>query len=696
MAAVTMPDGTVVQLPDTPTPEELAQIGEIQSMHAARNVNAAPAAKPAPARIEPSSNLVKAGIGGRDAGGAVALGGLPQGLLALPAMIAGASGWVGNKLSSFTHSPEEKAKPGYVPEGKAERWIRENIFGPLSDAPSNLHNVGYTPKTEGEKWTKSVSEGVGGAVAPGGLLKNAVIGAMSGAGAEAGERIIGGPAGRILGGVAGGGLGAVPGVFAGNVPSLARRAMAGVNEEDVISALQNMQYAKDAGLKLTFGQALGKASNVDALESALANSEVGKNVQSILRAQPVQAANATRGQIRSLPGEILPETSAALLAQQGATSAISGAKKALSAKVGALTPTRGNMTQSEVNDMRGMVESMATQYPKGTSTGDALRELSAKLINKETGKPYQNIEQLDNILKDVASGVKNPALGAKAVDAHGQGLITNAITDIRAMIGSRYPNFAKSKALYAEGKDTVINPLKEGVIGQIAKRNGFQEGNATLGDVAKVVFSKGTNPDARSSDILTMQNELTKAGASEAFLTPAKTYLSNLLAKAVTLDSSGAAEGTAGAIKNAIQGDVMQKAGLRDILVGMARAQKQPDNAIYPGFERVMDVITRAAKRPQKVMGMNEHEIRGDTARNAMSNALRVFSFMPVEKVAGNVERVYSQQAMSALDRMVSSPSGVKELQRIAKLPAGSKEAEIAVATMLSTYAGADTEVDVK
>lgn len=692
MATVTMPDGTVVELPDNPSPQQLEQMEELQRTFATQAVNAPPAPAPAPAQAPPvtATGLRKAALGGT---GATGLGGLPQGLLGIPAMLGAIGAYPVRKLSEKLHSPEERAKPNYVPPGRMEQWIMDKIVDPMVGAPAALHNVGYKPQNEGEKWTKSISEGVGGsALGPGGALKNAVIGAMSGAGAETGERVVGGPAGRVIGGVMGGGLGAVPGVFAGNAQSLARRAMAGTSDDDVINALQNMQYAKDAGVKLTFGQALGKDTNVDALESALANSEVGRGVQSILRSQPVATANAARKEIGKLPGAILPETSAALLAQQGATKTIAEAKKALSAKVGAMVPTRGNMTQAEVLDMRGLVESMAAKYPKGTASGDALREISTRLINKETGKPYTNIEELDNIFKDIASGVKNPALGAKAVDAHGQGLVTNAITDLRAMIGSRFPRFAQSKRLYAEGKDTIINPLKEGVIGQIAKKNGFQEGNATLGDVAKAVFAKGTNPDSRSSDILTMQHELTKAGASDAFLTPAKTYLSNILAKATTLESSGASAGTAGAIKNALAGDVMQKTGLRDILVGMARAQKQPDNAIYPGFERVVDVIQRAAKRPQRVMGMNEHEIAGDSARNAMSNALRVFSFMPVEKVAGNVERVYSQQAMRALDRMVTSPEGVKELQRIAKIPPGSKTLETAVATMLATYAGADTK----
>lgn len=692
MATVTMPDGAVVDLPDNPSPQQLAQMEELQRTFASRTVNAPPApTPPAPAKAPVTTEgLRKAAIGGT---GTTGLGGLAQGLLGLPALISAGAAYPVQKLSEKIHSPEEQAKPGYTPPGAMEKWLMEKVVNPMVGAPKNLNNVGYTPRNDAEKWTKSVTEGIGAAAAgPGGALKKAVIGAMSGAGAETGERVVGGVGGRVIGGVLGGGLGSIPGVFAGNAQSLARRAMTDVKDDDIVTALQNMQYAKDAGIRVTLGQAMGKPTNVDALESALANSEVGRGVQSILRSQPIATANATRAQIAKLPGEILPETSAALLAQKGATSAISEAKKALSAKVGAVVPTRGNMTQAEVHDMRGMVESMASQYPKGTSTGDALRELSAKLINKETGKPYQNIEQLDNILKDVASGVKNPALGAKAVDAHGQGLITNAITDIRAMMGARYPNFAKSKAMYAEGKDTIINPLKEGVIGQIAKRNGFQEGNTTVGDVAKVIFSKGTNPDAKTSDILTMQSELTKAGASEAFLTPAKTYLSNLLAKATSIDSGGATSGTAGAIKNAMQGDVMQKTGLRDILVGMARAQKKPDDSIYPGFERVLDIVTKAAKRPQRVMGMNEHEIAGDSARNALSNALRVFSFMPVEKVAGNVERVYSQQAMRALDRMVSSPEGVKELQRIAKIPPGSKEAEIAVATMLATYAGTDVE----
>lgn len=667
MPIVVMPNGKYVDMPDKPSSEDIAFMDEEEAKSPAAYKNFV-ANNPVPAPKERTTwEQVK--DMGKVAGGALAQGAASTfGLLGDLAAAAGAG-----------------MDPGRYPD-KTVDFINSM---PASKAVEHAgKQYAQQPQNDPEKYIQSAYQGMGSAaVGPGGLIKNAVIGAMSGLGSEVGERTIGGPGGRVAGGLLGGGLAAVPSAFMGNAPSLARRAMHGVSDANIEAAIRSIDQGNSIGIPQTLGQALGKPTNLDALESALANSEQGLGVQRILREQPIAAANAVRGEIKKLPGDIVGDLKSAEIGQRGATAVIAKAKEDLSAKVKAITPTQSNMAQKDVADMMGMVNSLATKYPPGTATGDSLRELSGRLINTATGKPHVNIEILDNVFKDAASGLRQPALGAKPVDAHGQKLLSNAISDMRAMIGAKYPNFSKAKQLYADGMDTVINPLKEGVIGQIAKKNGFQEGTTTVGDVLKTVFSKGTNPDAKVSDILTAQKELTAAGQSEAFLTPAKSYLSNLLAKAVSMDSGGAGPNTAKAIKDSLQGDIMLKTGLRDTLVGMARAQKLPDDTIYPGFEKVMEVVTNAAKRPQKVMGMNPNELRGDASRNLLANAVRVFSFMPVEKVAGTTERLYSQQAMSALDKMVTTKEGIRELQRIAKLPPGSKAAQTAVATLLATHA---------
>lgn len=666
MPIVTMPDGTEVEMPDNPNPEQIAQLRAIHQQFQAQK-------PPAPKEPTPATFGGVAETSG---------GGFLKG-------VTGAANFGGKAVMALSN-----------PMAFATQMMQPRENNVLNTAEDYLRDNLRKPENAPEKYGQSIGEGVGASlIGPGGWARNAIIGAMAGTGAEVGERVIGGNAGRAVGGILGGTTAALPAVFSGNTQSLARRALKDVSDSDITAALAARLAARESGMDLTLGQALGKPTNVDALEGALANAEVGRGTQSILRSQPEQVANATRESILKLPGQIVPENTSNAMVQTGATKVLKGESADLSAKVAAVRPTEGNMAQREVVDMMGRIEAAATRYPPGTSTGDSLRALSASLINQKTGKPYTNITEIDNILKDAASGLKAPSLAAKPVDKHGQKLIQDQISDIRAMIGVRFPNFAKSNEIYQRGQDTIIKPLKESVIGQLARRNGFQEGEFVAGDLMKTVLSKGTNPDAVRSDILTMQKWFTKHGQSDAFITPVKSYLSNLLMKAVKLESSGPAAGavapkagTASSIKSALQEDVLLRTGLKDMLVGMARAQKLPDDAIHPGFMRVMDVVTRAAKRPGRVMGMNEPEIRGDGARNALSNALRVFSFMPVEKVAGNMERVYSNAAMRALDRMVTTDKGIKELQRLARIPAGSKEAELAVATMLATAANADAE----
>ena len=72
------------------------------------------------------------------------------------------------------------------------------------------------------------------------------------------------------------------------------------------------------------------------------------------------------------------------------------------------------------------------------------------------------------------------------------------------------------------------------------------------------------------------------------------------------------------------------------------------------------------------------------------SNTARVASFMPAEKLARNIERRYEAKAMTGLDRMLTTPEGVAELQKLAKLPIMSKQAQGIVQGMIGGFNAVD------
>ena len=662
MPVVKMPDGALVDMPDNPTPEQRAALQAILS-------KAPQAAAPTPEE-EVSGLGETARVIGKSIYG---------GLTSLPRFVIQAGDWLEEKMP--TPDWAKIPIPGYSKIAEADKAVREAV----------------EPKTKGGKVIGNIGEAAVGAIAsPGGLaapVKSAIIGASSGAGSEAAAAAFGDNAvTRTLGGVAGGLTGGLATAAKTNRGTLAREALSDARPEDLAVAVERMKAARDAGIPINLSQAMPRASNIDAYADALANSKHGRNVTEQLRKQPQQIAFGVEEQMANLPGQIRMPQVLANNAQEAATAAIDAAKRA-----------RTNAWQKAYDD--GLLQSgqltvpetaVAAAYQKltdlansvpNTSKSKMLTDLRERLVTPEgfITEPLQ----LNEILKDAAGRLKPVNLATSGLDAGAAKWVGKQISALRDDFGAAFEPIQKANAAY-QAATPAVDALKKSVVGRVAGRAGAQDALEAPQSRLFSVFDKGTVPGATSSEILTLEKAFRKAGQPEVYQDAAKSWLAGKVSTALKSTDNRMPDNLGERLRVAF-GDPRQldqtSKGFEDVLAGLARSQGVPEASYVKGFKHFMEIVSDAARRPGSVRGVTPGEVKEMASEGVFKRLGQVSVMTPIRQPALKWASFLEADALSTMDKLLTTPEGVATLVKLGKQPPYSHAAVTTMATFLGTNA---------
>ena len=662
MPVVKMPDGALVDMPDNPTPEQRAALQAILS-------KASQAAAPAP-KEEVSGLGETARVIGKSIYG---------GLTSPPRFVMQAGDWLEEKMPTpeWTKVPI----PAYKELSAADQAVREAV----------------EPKTKAGKVIGNIGEAAVGAVAsPGGMaapIRSALIGASSGAGSEASAAAFGDNAvTRVLGGVAGGLTGGLVTAAKTNRGTLAREALSDVRPEDLAVAVERMKAARDAGIPINLSQAMPRASNIDAYVDALANSKHGRNVTEQLRKQPQQIAFGVEEQMANLPGQIRMPQVLANNAQEAATAAIDAAKRA-----------RTNAWQKAYDD--GLLQSGQLTVPESAVAAayQKLTDLANSVPNTSKAKMLLDLRdrlattdgfiteplQLNEILKDAAGRLKPVNLATSGLDAGAAKWVGKQISELRDDFGAAFEPIQKANAAY-QAATPAVDALKKSVVGRIAGRAGAQDALEAPQSRLFSVFDKGTVPGATSSEILTLEKAFRNAGQPEVFQDAAKSWIAGKVSTALKSTDNRMPENIGERLRVAF-GDPRQldqtSKGFEDVLAGLARSQGVPEAPYVKGFKHFMEIVSDVARRPGSVRGVTPGEVKEMASEGVFKRLGQVSVMTPIRQPALKWASFLEADALSTMDKLLTTPEGVATLVKLGKQPPYSHAAVSTMATFLGTNA---------
>ena len=663
MPVVKMPDGQLVEMPDNPTPEQQAALRAILAKGATAPAVAAP--KQERSGLGETARVIGKSIYG--------------GLTSLPRFIMQAGDWLEEKMPTpgWTKIPI----PGYGKIAEADKAIREAV----------------EPKTKSGKVIGNIGETTVGAIAsPGGLaapIKSAIIGASSGAGSEAAAAAFGDNAvTRVLGGVAGGLTGGLITAAKTNRGTLAREALSDARLEDLAVAVERMKAARDAGIPINLSQAMPRGSNIDAYVDALANSKHGRNVTEQLRKQPQQIAFGVEEQMANLPGQIRMPQVLANNAQEAATAAIDAAKR-----------TRTNAWQKAYDD--GLLQSGQLTVPETAVSAayQKLTDLANSVPNTSKAKMLMDLRerlvtpdgfiteplQLNEILKDAAGRLKPVNLASSGLDAGVAKWVGKQISALRDDFGAAFEPIQKANAVY-QAATPAVDALKKSVVGRVAGRSGAQDTLEAPQSRLFSVFDKGTVPGATSSEILTLEKAFRNAGQPEVYQDAAKSWLAGKVSTALKSTDNRMPENIGERLRVAF-GDPRQldqtSKGFEDVLAGLARSQGVPEAQYVKGFKNFMEIVSDAARRPGSVRGVTPGEVKEMASEGVFKRLGQVSVMTPIRQPALKWASFLEADALSTMDKLLTTPEGVATLVKLGKQPPKSHAAVTTMATFLGTNA---------
>lgn len=654
MPVVQMPAGQLVDMPDNPTPEQLAALKKVAAQ--------------APQESTWDTVKHKAKLFASD---------VVKGVAGLPALI----------LDAAAIDPETGLPP------------KESF-----SATKALQGSMTTPKTEADKWQSVITQGAAGGALSGNPAQGAFVGGVSGATSEGSARLFGeGLLPRLLGGLAGGlGAGAAVnrvGRISANAEALAKEALEGIDPTLLAKAKTFMEASGRQGVSMDIAQALeavgAPASNITTIRNVLANNKAGDRVQMILRGQPTELQLRATTAIGGMPGTVWGEQQAANNLQETATKAIEVARKDRTAAVRPLYDQAGrlgNQFRAEVlNDLSialtvpGLTEQAAITIKDAIAK---IRKLPANGTRADWAADY------DEIIRSLRGPFKGNPLTPNDPRTAGQlGEVAATLSD---RLKSASPETAAAAARYAQLSQDVVDPLKQGPVGQLATPRGYKPDVQAAVSKMNGLFAAGVDPQAKVSSIKQAASELAKVDKT-AFADAAKTYYSGKIAQVFepTIGGAMATNGQAAErLWQALFANEKQYQGMKDTVTSVAKTYGLSEQAAARGLENFAQITKALRSRPATAGGLARDEVFRMGGKNYGADALRIFGFLPFERAARRLEGRTMQNAFRDFDNLLTTPEGVDKLIQLSKVPAISDKALTILSTLGGTAPGVGAAVN--
>jgi hypothetical protein len=679
MPIVQMPDGALVDMPDNPSPEQLAALQSLQSTGPIKEIG----------RVADQS--LRRGVAGAVGGfaGDVALSGTKQ-LKGAPAVPMQAA--TTNPFLAIMRALQEVSKADAVQGSK---------FGDVTNAVATAGGAlppVQLPKTNVGKAAGNVGESLVGAMAGGGLTgigQRAAVGAGAGLGGEIGARATDdSPMGRILGALFGGGGVALGQVMRPNAEQLIKQSTAGMTPSDWRKAQVLDKLMERQGLPRLKSQLLGERSTLDdVVADATANPQVKPKVVTAMAGAPGKAQQIADD---ALDEHLAINVGGRQQALDDVQAAAGNRLKELKGKANEefvkVMPKEG--LAYDQGKIKGLYEELlalakSSKYGETTDAGKAIRRYAEDLVEKrvpgvpgeglnpvvaarllKAGKPLPaGPEQLEFVTD--AHKVNNliKELNAKAYSPDYRGL---PLADVKRLMVSATPEFDSARAAKRSFIEREVNPRQKSLLGQIAGMGGGAKPDKVTANETAInwMFNKGP----RGQEIETLAKEI---GPDNVAL-----MLREHLKKAV--------ETKFGADTARIEGRIAAPARLVDEIAGApwkrqnidaalkvwAEANKQNPKDVQKGFYRLVESFE--SFKDAKIAGGVSPGMTAAVAGKNVPGALA--------EPFGTARRVFGARATTKTYQQIAdiviSPDGLERLKAIAQQPDPQRARAMALGVM--------------
>jgi hypothetical protein len=645
MPVVRMPDGTLVNMPDNPTPEQLAALEGITAKQDTPNLD-----------------------GGKS-------------------LVSGAVDAASNFLQMITGTMEKTAEaladPQYeaglrmgVPKTQAE--IDQRNRQPNAGETSLLTDfverntpdiANYKPQSTTGKYLRSIGEQVPFVWAgPGSAGLKSLLAIGGGVGAEAGGQATDDSAiGRFLGGLVGGGAAPVAATVYKNSDAILAEAVKALKHKDFKEASQLARYLDDMGIPYLNSQLFRVPTTLPAITQAVSSHpEIGPVVMQHMKDVP----EATRAAIDTRMVKIAPtggKQDALDAAQEAAKSRIDAVKGEGQAAYTNALPGRFTYEEQRIKNLYDDLNDMALDVGMTTNAGKIIARKAAQLKDTE-GHWVTDSNAVSQIYKELNEDF--PDLGS---------LDSVAASKMRTIFKENTPEFDAARSAFSEHKTEIENPLKKSLTGQVAEAGGgVQPDKITANQrIMTLVFPK----DAAQPDrIRKLAQDFRNAGDNEALAGVTREYITRAMETHLAPGSSSKFKFNApGELANSIYGTNAQRVNLEAAIGEVAKDQGLKPSLVVKGFKNFFDAL-ETYKDVRLTGGVNSGELALEAGKTKAGGALS-----PFFTARRAVENLVMRKAYGEIADVMISPDGLKKLEELSKFSPYSDSANMLIMDIVTS-----------
>lgn len=639
MPIVVMPDGTHVDMPDQP---DEGVLGYLKTM----------------------------------AHGAV------KGLAGLPATLLDNYGDLA-KANMEADLSAGKALTGQKADGKgfdaAVDQLRNNPNQRMTKKVDQLANfVGHEPRTTGQDFAHSAAEGAaGGIMGPGGVVKNAVIGASAGLGGETSAKLLQDdtPLNRVLGAIVGGAVPIVGGkLLPNNAEKVIKSSVGQMSNEDWKKAEDLKKFMTEQGMTHSNAQLLGPNSTLDdVFEKASTNQFVRPQVLKKLD----NASSSAHEAFNNWTAGNLPPSGAGtretlLDVQKAASEAIDklyGKSNELYAKNLPWDINMQSYSPKQVNQIATTLKDVASdpaRYGQLSAGGDFIRGIasdlestvkpkgpaSVPLVLGLDGKPL--VMSPGPVAPNLPKGDVNNLLKTLNTRADKEGYAGLPLGDVKGVLRDATPEFQAARDAKSAFIKQNVNPVEQSLAGQLSQMGGGVKPDkytANAQAISMVFPSNRRQP-----------NEIVQLGKDIGADNVGKLFAEHVaqVAESHFKDTKNIAGQMTQPFdfKASLAGTNAQRQNINAALKVVAESNGMPAKSVQDGFFKLMGALD--SYKDLKIAG----GVGNATEQAVKSNYLSAMA-APLSRTGRYIEDAVMARTYRKIAQMVTDPKGLEQLRAI-------------------------------
>lgn len=418
---------------------------------------------------------------------------------------------------------------------------------------------------------------------PGSLLQKGVVGAASGVSGEAARTVTNNPIAIGVISMLGGGLASLPFILRSVPTENIAKAIEGIDEAQLAKAQGLMDDAAKMGTPITGAEAIAQVTGKNTLQDIQrvveASREGGAVTQKMMNARPdANRAAFTEAGDKIANQAFIDPAKTPVRMQEAASGAIRTARQA------------GNASAKPLYDSAAKQQVAPSEW--ASLSQDPMVQKALQTVKNEPMWGVANeIEGSIRWLDAAKRYIDDALVGAKPNEAR---ILEAANSRLKAVADAASPDYAQARATVAQNRQTVVKPMENSPVGDIARTGGPAGGPRPSGETMMQMQSGVLMPQSpRALDPKTIRESIATISKQDpdAARQWTRQNIEAIFNESTQNNVGGANQWGGAKFAAQVAGNPAQKANLQ------ALVESTGGKRAWAGFERFIDVMEAQGKR---------------------------------------------------------------------------------------------------